>query len=73
MAHRDSLYRIATAIGIAMASWLQPAAAREPPAAGCIDLHDLDGGWRSGDREILSPQPQWPMPSTSGKPACARA
>ena len=53
MARRDWLYRIAAGIGIAMAWWLQPAAAREPPAAGCVDLRDLDGGWRSGDREIL--------------------
>lgn len=33
--------------------WSPPSAAREPPAAGCIDLHDLDGGWRSGARELL--------------------
>jgi hypothetical protein len=36
-----------------LAPWPQPSGAREPPATGCIDLHDLDGGWRSGEREIL--------------------
>ena len=33
--------------------WSPPPAAREPPAAGCIDLHALTGGWRTGEREIL--------------------
>lgn len=34
-------------------TWAHPSGAREPPAAGCIDLHDLAGGWRVGERELL--------------------
>lgn len=44
---------IGTAILACTLTCTQPAFAREPPAAGCIDLRDLDGGWRSADREIL--------------------
>lgn len=33
--------------------WSPASVAREPPAAGCIDLHDIADSWRSGDREIL--------------------
>lgn len=33
--------------------WSQPSLARELPAADCIDLHDLTGGWRTGERDIL--------------------
>lgn len=44
-------------ITVAMCAWLlawsQPSVARELPASGCIDLHDLAGGWRIGEREIL--------------------
>lgn len=27
--------------------------AREPPAPGCIDLQDVSGGWRTGERKFL--------------------
>lgn len=31
----------------------QASLAGELPAAGCVDLRDLSGGWRTGEREIL--------------------
>lgn len=37
--------------------WASPLAAREPPGPGCIDLRDLAGGWRSGERELLIRSP----------------
>ncbi|MEZ0472982.1 hypothetical protein [Luteimonas salinilitoris] len=44
-------------IAMSMCAWLlpwsQPSVAREPPADGCIDLHNITGGWRIGEREIL--------------------
>ncbi|MDH5833427.1 hypothetical protein [Luteimonas kalidii] len=44
---------IVVALGVWLLPWSQPAATREPPAAGCIDLHALDGGWRIGERELV--------------------
>lgn len=44
---------IAATLFASMITWSHPSVAREQPAAGCIDLHDLDGGWRSGERELL--------------------
>lgn len=44
-------------IGAILCVWLfqstLPVMAGEPPAVGCIDLNNLTGGWRTGEREIL--------------------
>lgn len=44
---------IAAALCACSLSFSHASPAREPPAAGCIDLHDLTGGWRTGERELL--------------------
>lgn len=44
---------IAATLYACVITWSHPSAAREPPAAGCIDMYDLKGGWRSGARELL--------------------
>lgn len=44
---------IAAALCAGLLPWSPPSPAREPAAADCIDLHDLGGGWRTGEREIL--------------------
>lgn len=44
---------IATAMCAWLLTWSQPSVAREPPAAGCIDLHDPGDGWRIGERALV--------------------
>jgi hypothetical protein len=44
---------IAAAMCVCLLPWSQSSVAREPPAAGCIDLYDLSGGWRTGERQVL--------------------
>lgn len=44
-------------IAAIMCAWLLPlsplSSAREPPAAGCIDLHAISGSWYVGEHEVL--------------------
>lgn len=44
---------IAAALCVASCLSLPPTFAREAPVDGCIDLRNLSGGWRTGERELL--------------------
>lgn len=44
---------IATAVCVASFLWLPATFARELLGAGCVDLRNLSGGWRTGEHELL--------------------
>ncbi len=44
---------LAAALCIGMLPWAQRSMAREAPEPGCIDLRELTGGWRAGERALL--------------------
>ena len=50
---RSAARSIALALCVGVVAWPPLAAAREPPAPGCVDLYALTGGWRTGEHEIL--------------------
>lgn len=46
-------WRHAVALGACVLVVTQAVSAREPPAPGCVDLHGIVGGRRTGDREVV--------------------
>ena len=53
MTRNGSIRWMSTALYVFLMPWAPFCSAREPPAVGCIDLHNLTGGWRSGQHELL--------------------